>query len=325
MRTSSSAIVLFPNSDIIMRVLVLAGGDSEEKDISTASGHAVARSIDHLHGYESVLVNPSERPWQQVACDIVFPVLHGFGGEDGRLQRILEAEGRRFVGSSSAASQLTFDKIACSKFLRQHAIACPVDCVLRREDSGTDRTAALKLFLQEQFATKQWIVKPNRQGSSVGISVVESVRTGLIEQMLKAVDRALTFDGSCIVQPYIFGRELTVSLIDGYALPVVEVFACSGVYDYDAKYQSATTSYAIIADESAKRATQIARQVNELCQTRGIVRIDFRIDEEGRPWFLELNSIPGMTDRSLVPMSARELGWSMSELCRRAIVGSITS
>lgn len=307
-----------------MKVLILAGGDSAEKEISKASGAAVHRAVSQLDSFESTLVDPAVQQWRSLPCDVVFPLLHGTGGEDGILQRTLESDDRIFVGSSSRASELTFDKVKCSRYLSQHKIDCPPDCVLKSGSPEDQWLAAIAQLTAKPNKSSRWVVKPSRQGSSVGISVVKRGPSDPCDDLMTAIRGAMAFDDTCVVQPYVSGREITVPLIDGSVLPAVEIFAPSGIYDFDAKYESATTTYSIVNDRAALDASKIAERINQLCGTEGVVRIDFRIDEEGRPWFLELNSIPGMTDRSLVPMSAAEIGLSMPELCRQAINGAIS-
>ena len=303
----------------LMKVLILAGGESAERSVSLAGGKAVHHAIGQLPEFESVLIDPSQQPWLNIASDVVFPVLHGTDGEDGSLQRVLEKNGQAFVGSGSAACELTFNKQACSKRLTQHGIACPAEVGVNFGQSADVWKDAFRQLKAAAPNSNQWVVKPNQQGSSVGIAVLDDTNSSFSEQLVSAIRNAFQFDQTCLIQQYIVGREITVSLLDGEVLSAIEISVPSGFYDFHAKYESLTTKYQIARDQTAKICCNQAKQINHDCHCEGIVRIDFRIDKTGHPWFLELNTIPGMSERSLVPKSAVERGWSLSELCRRAI------
>lgn len=308
-------------SSQLRRALILAGGESEEKSISQAGGLAVFQAIKSLPDWDAKLVDPALNPWRHIDCDVVFPVLHGSDGEDGTLQKLLEQSRRLFVGSSSAACELTFDKSKCSSYLKRHSVRCPEEISVNRSSyEGTDHWQQnfTKLRLKVPYS-KQWVIKPNQQGSSVGITVVDERAAGFQSQLAVAIGCALTFDNSCLIQQFIEGREITVSLLDGDVLSPIEICLPSGFYDFHAKYESGDTGYQVVNDKAATWCGKLAKQINALCGTAGIVRIDFRVDSKGQPWFLELNTIPGMSERSLVPKSAADRGWSTAELCRRAI------
>lgn len=305
-----------------MKVLVLAGGKSEEKSISIASGRAVYQAIKRLPEWDAVLVDPAAESWQQIECDIVFPVLHGAGGEDGILQKVLEHSRRLFVGSRSKACELTFDKAACSRVLKELGIPCPAEIMIVSQSEERDWHSLFDRLRADSLDSDLWVVKPNQQGSSVGISVVSENSLVFRTELSSAIRRALQFDQTCLIQQYIRGREITVSMLDGIALSPIEVSVASGFYDFHAKYESAQTIYEVVDDRSAQLCVEVAKQVHGYCGTAGIIRIDFRVDENGRPWFLEVNTIPGMTERSLVPMSAADRGWSLGELCRRAVMNA---
>lgn len=306
-----------------MKVLILAGGESEEKSISTLSGQAVYQAINRLPGWEAIVVDPATQSWRQIDCDIVFPVLHGADGEDGRLQFALEQSGRVFVGSRSEACQLTFDKTACSEALSQRSVLCPAEICVTVDAKRKDWLAEFEHLKSLCHGTNRWVIKPNQQGSSVGISLVEDGSSDFKNQLTAAVQKALQFDARCLIQQFVGGREITVSLLDGEALSAIEICVPSGFYDFHAKYESKQTAYHIVTDEAALKCRDLAKQINHFCGTSGIVRIDFIVDEDGQPWFLELNTIPGMTQRSLVPKSAADGGWSLSELCQRAVHNAI--
>lgn len=306
-----------------MKVLILAGGESEEKSISMAGGLAVHQAVNESAGWESVLVDPATKPWQQIECDVIFPVLHGADGEDGALQKVLEQSGRPFVGSGSTACELTFDKAACSSFLKQRSVQCPPEITVEAGGSEESWHTLFDRLSADLPATKHWVVKPNQQGSSVGVSVLVEGSLDFRSQLTAAIRGAFQFDSRCLIQQYIGGREITVSMLDGEALSPIEICVPSGFYDFHAKYESGQTEYQIVHDEAAVKCCELAQKINGDCGTAGIVRIDFRIDESGQPWFLELNTIPGMTERSLVPKSAADRGWSLARLCCRAIRNAV--
>lgn len=310
-------------ADQTMNVVVLAGGESEEREVSLKGGEAVTRAINELPGFQAELLGPEFCDRPSSAVDVVFPVLHGSDGEDGRLQSRLVEMGLPFVGSHQSACQLTFDKHGCSEFLRSEDVLCPGEHLLLRDDFLDRRLEEIRGFMNHPPESGRWVVKPCCQGSSVGVSVIDSDVD--LKVLSQAVNQALKFDNACLVQEYIAGSEVTVGLLDGTVLPAVEIMAADGFYDFAAKYESKDTQYRIVQHPAAKRAQQLAERINQLCGTSGIVRIDFRIDPNGWPWFLEVNTIPGMTDRSLVPMSAARLGWSMSELCQRAIRNAVAT
>ncbi|MEP3482441.1 MAG: ATP-grasp domain-containing protein [Fuerstiella sp.] len=331
--TGCAASVIFVNQlwysmpNQLHRVLILAGGESEEKSISQSGGRAVFQAVECLPDWEAKLVDPAVQRWRHIDCDIVFPVLHGSDGEDGCLQKQLEQTERPFVGSTSTACELTFDKAKCSSFLKQRSVRCPVECSVSGDSSEAEEQwrqcfAELRARVPD---VRQWVVKPNQQGSSVGISVVDERASDFGNQLFAAIRTALSFDDSCLIQQYVEGREITVALLDGEVLTPIEICLPSGFYDFHAKYESEQTKYQIVRDEEATKCGELAQQINTLCGTAGLVRIDFRVDLKGQPWFLEVNTIPGMTERSLVPKSAADRGWTMSDLCQKALGNAMAS
>lgn len=289
-----------------MKILVLCGGDSPERDVSLESGAAVVSAL--LDAGHSVETQEPSDSFSSVDCDIVFPMVHGTGGEDGRLQRVLDAASLAYVGSSAAASELTFNKKATLQKLRTAGLPVPEHDLVSRQTRAT--------FTQRMLERVELpvVVKPVRQGSSVGISIVRELTT-----LDAAINLALDFDDECLVERYIPGREITVPVIDGQPYPAVEIIPAVEWYDYSAKYSDDRTRYVVDPDGVAD-AVDVAIQACRLCGVSGISRVDLRVDESGNPWILEINTIPGMTSHSLVPKSAAFRGQSLAELCNQVVI-----
>ncbi|MEZ6125392.1 MAG: D-alanine--D-alanine ligase [Planctomycetaceae bacterium] len=305
---------------MVWRVLVLAGGASAERDVSLESGRNVAAAlregghqVDLLDSIELTEGRLDPERW-----DVVFPVVHGTGGEDGELQRTLAASGMLYIGSSAEASELTFDKCRTNRFLADHGIVVPPGCVLSVEDSTEVHLEMIHRILRtcpRISERPQWVVKPARQGSSIGVSMIADER-----RLPEAIELAFQYDRNCLVEEYIGGREVTVPVIDGQTYPAIEIQPATEWYDYTAKYSDDRTQYRILPEEDCRPLHEIARRACEVCGVTGMARVDFRVAEDGRRFVLEINTVPGMTTHSLVPMSARAAGMSLCELCERLIL-----
>lgn len=285
------------------KIAVLKGGPSAERDVSLASGAAVAkalRSLDYeveeldVTGYEVAL---------PTGCEVAFIALHGTFGEDGQLQALLEQRGIPFTGSGSASSKLSFDKVASKRVFERQGIATPRYEVLA---PGQVRTLPLPV-----------VVKPPRQGSSIGISKVFKD-----EEWPAALAAALKLDTEALVETFIEGAELTVGVVGEQVLPIVEIRAPQGYYDYRAKYTKGLTEYLVPAplDESLTRKCQeLAWRTFTALDCRGLGRVDIRLTPDGHPYVLELNSIPGFTETSLLPKAARSVGLEFPALCEKIL------
>ena len=292
-----------PTETSTFRVLVIAGGDSPEREVSLLSGRSVANALA-ADGHSVALFDPADQAVGSIVradWDLAFPMLHGTGGEDGTLQRELESIALPWVGCSAASSELTFSKSLTRARLQQHGISVP---------SGTtigDATFPSSLSLPV-------VVKPDRQGSSVGVCLVRDE-----SNWSSAIEVALSFGHDAVVETFVDGREMSVAVVYGVPLPVVEIILTGDWYDYEAKYVSDTTKYDINPAGLSEDLQAVAVRACEVCDANGILRVDFRIDSAGRAYALEINTIPGMTDHSLVPKAAAAAGLTLTELCGRCV------
>lgn len=299
-----------------MRILVLAGGDSAEREVSLESGACVADAL-RGRGHDVCVLDPSTEVLQlsdAAEWDVAFPVVHGTGGEDGILQAALQKIGLPYVGSSPAASELTFDKIRTNELLAQTGIKVPDSVVVCSSQSTSEQLALVETLGDFESGVDGVVTKPPRQGSSIGVSIVRTRGDIPI-----ALERAFEHDERCLVERFIVGREITVPVVDGVAFPTVEIQTAGEWYDYDAKYADDRTQYIVNPADVSATTQQTAIQSCRLCGVEGIARVDFRVDPNGQAWLLEINTIPGMTSHSLVPKSAAAMGLSLGELCENAI------
>lgn len=288
-----------------MRVAVLLGGDSAEREVSLESGRNVAIALVE-RGHEVVRLDPSRESLESLKgrVDIILPMLHGTGAEDGSLQSVLDELQIPWLGSSAEASALTFDKVATRQQLQSCGLPVPLGFSFSRSD--------LNESVAETIQPLGWpvVVKPGAQGSSVGVSIV---RTS--QELPAAVNEALKWGESYLIEKFIAGRELTVPVIDGEPYPPIEIIPSRPWYDYTAKYSDDATQYVVNPDNVPEEMLSVVVQACRVCGVTGISRTDLRLDHDGRFWILEINTIPGMTSHSLVPMSAAAKGISLGELC----------
>lgn len=283
------------------RVGVLMGGPSAEREVSLKSGAAVARGLREA-GYQVAEID-LPGPELQLADDVeaVFIALHGAFGEDGTVQAMLAERGIPFTGSDAMASRAAFDKAATKRVLDREGIPTPPYQVL---GNGDPRRLDFPL-----------VVKPTLQGSSIGLHRLSDDTRW--DEALADVRR---YDGEVLVEAFIEGPELTVGLVGDTVLPVLEIRAPGGCYDYEAKYLSGQTEYLVpapIPEPVAEACCRWARASFRALGCRGLARVDFMMDREGRLFVLEVNTIPGFTETSLLPKAAAAAGISFSELCTR--------
>jgi D-alanine-D-alanine ligase len=290
---------------------VLFGGPSAERQVSIKSGAAIASALD-CAGYvvKRVLVTADfEFRFSLLDIDIAFLGLHGQYGEDGGIQTMLERWGIPFTGSDAAASRCAFDKeMGKTRFL---------DAGLATPDFVTVRS----LSFSERFGVGRlgWpmVVKPNANGSSIGITLARDAR-----DLHFAIARALEFDERALIEQYIAGREMTVGVMGDRALPVVEVRTAREFFDYGAKYEDGDTQYlcpAPLDDATAVRVQQAALAAHRALGCRDYSRVDIILARDGTPYVLEVNTLPGMTDHSLLPKAAAAAGMPFAALCENIL------
>lgn len=304
------------------RITVLKGGDSPEREVSLVSGAAIAQGLREK-GYEVAELDPADLAdlnqllarLRELKTEIVFLGLHGGSGENGQLQAALDLAGFCYTGSGFQACALAMDKYVAKLLAREEGIPS-AESILLRGDQLSDYEDPRDLQGIVDQLGLPLIVKPNDAGSSVGINKVEQ-----IDQLREAVQHALKYSASALLERFIPGRELTATVLDGQALPLVEIRPLSGWYDYANKYNAGRSEYLAPApvDEALSQLIQMyAERLWQVFGLRGYARIDFRYDGE-KPYFLEVNTLPGMTTLSLTPMAAKAVGISFADLVDRIV------
>lgn len=292
------------------KVAVMFGGRSAEREVSLKSGAAVLSAL-HAVGVDAHPFDPAERPLEALHAegyDRAFIALHGRGGEDGSLQGALDWLGIPYTGSGVLASALAMDKWRAKLVWQAVGLPVPEHILL---DAGSDFAAAEKVLGLPCF------VKPANEGSSIGITKVKQPG-----ELRAAWEVAARYDRCVIAERCLDGGEFTVGILGGEALPVIRIVPATEFYDYEAKYLRDDTQYRIPCglDGQAERAMrELALKAFAALGGRGWGRVDILLDAQGRPYCLEANTAPGMTDHSLVPMAARAAGIEFSELVLRIL------
>jgi D-alanine-D-alanine ligase len=295
-----------------IRIALLSGGDSPEREVSLASGkQAEMALLEAGYGceqFDPAAIDLSVIDWP--AFDACFIALHGGAGEDGRVQAQLECLQLPYTGSGPEASALAMNKsLAKSRWMNCCIPTLPLVSfrapgkALGIDDHLLGRLAELNFPL---------IIKPQSQGSSLGISVAKSPA-----ELGQAIEVAAEFENELIAEPFVAGRELTVSLLGRRPLPLIEVIAERDVFDYQAKYVSGSTQYRLdsnLHSELSRKICQNAINAANAIGAEGLSRVDLMLDHRGNVWVLELNTIPGLTDHSLAPRAAAAAGISMPTL-----------
>jgi D-alanine-D-alanine ligase len=293
------------------KIKVLYGGTSAEREVSLASGRAIAGALEKHYEVELILLDADALPDVLSRESVVFPALHGTFGEDGGLQALLDEAGIEYCGSDAAVSRLCMDKVATKAIAHDLQIPTP-------ESVEFDGAKAL---LADDIISRlgtSLVVKPADQGSSVGLHFAEH-RSGL------GIALSQIHSGRWLVEQRIRGRELTVGVLNGAAMGIVEIVSASGVYDYKAKYTAGTTEYRFPAEIDPNVAATIkesAEQVFRACGCRDFARIDFLLDG-ARPYFLEVNTLPGLTATSLLPKSASCVGLDFDSLAAELVAPAV--
>ena len=296
-----------------LKVAVLAGGVGSEREVSLQSGDNVYKALQAA-GFETVFfdITPEDTSiLDDSSIDVFFPILHGQFGEDGQLQGMMEAKKLCFTGSDAVSSRKSFDKVLSKQAFFHAHLPIAKHLIVNADDTETGLVPML-----EKLAGK-FVIKPAKQGSSVGVTITDDVQVA-------AAGAVACFReyGDCMVEEFITGREITVGVLNGTALPIIEIRSQTGFYDFQAKYESDSTEYLFDTIDDAELIGEIQQDAltcfKELgCRHWG--RVDFILTTHGLPYVLEINTLPGFTSHSLVPMAARKAGIETPQLCRRIV------
>lgn len=300
------------------RIGVIMGGLSAEREVSMTSGTAVMGALE-AEGYDVhqiVFSGPDiVEQIENVDPDVVFLALHGRYGEDGAMQGLLEIMRVPYTGTGVEGSAIAMDKVAAKEVLSHRGIKNAPFVVLEKGGTEDPETEAVKVGYP-------LVVKPANLGSTIGMSFVYGQ-----EELGKAVELAFSHDRTVLLEKFIHGRELTVGILGGRALPLVEIIVPGGVYDYEAKYQSRDNKYicpAELDENVAKGMQETALDVFRALKGYSMSRVDFRLDEAGDAYVLEMNTIPGLTGTSLLPKAAAQAGISFIALIETMLADAVT-
>ena len=290
------------------KIAVLMGGPGEEKDVSLKSGQAIIKALNH-NGYDvtSIILDAKLEKLvkELLSVDLVFLGLHGNIGENGTIQGFLDTLGIIYTGSGPLSSAICMDKNISKIIAKNNGIMTP-------------KWKLCDTVIDDAKMNYPVIVKPNGQGSTVGLRIAHNER-----ELKPALEYAFNYDNSVLVEEYIKGRELTVMLIDGKAQPVCEIIPSHEFYDYECKYTDGMSKYicpAEIDDNISNYVKKISENLFDLLKCENYSRADFRMDDQNKFWFLEMNTLPGMTDTSLAPISALAAGISFNELIDKIVM-----
>jgi len=290
-----------------LKIAVLMGGPDAERDISIQSGQAVAnalRKAGHFAVEEHIIDTPTAYEIDCISADVIFPVLHGPFGEGGPLQLLLEESGNTFVGSGSIAAAQAMDKEKTKVIATGLGIKTPRWCTI---------TECTKCTIEPPL-----VVKPLNDGSSLGIEICNSQAEIEIAIQTLLQDREIL-----LAESYVCGRELTVGIVNGDALPIIEIIPPSDLdsYDYEAKYNRDDTQFITNPTIPANSCVESALSLYRAMEIQEIARVDFILDGADA-WLLEVNTMPGFTSHSLVPMAALHAGISMPDLCSTLVMSA---
>lgn len=296
------------------KIAVLLGGTSAEREVSLNSGNAVLEAL-RKQGYDAHPIDPKIFPVATLKAqgfDRVFNILHGRGGEDGTMQGLLEQIGLPYTGCGVMASALTMDKMRTKMLWK--AFGLPV---AEMEIVTTENRVNLNPMAVVKKLGLPLMVKPSLEGSSVGLTKVKAV-----EELESAVDFALKFDRTVLIEEWLAGDEFTVPVLDGEVLPSIKILPEGEFYDYDAKYISDNTQYfcpAGLTEAREQELRRLVKQAYDVVGCRGWSRIDVMADAEGKFRLVEVNTNPGMTSHSLFPKSAATVGYSFEQLVEKIL------
>lgn len=331
-----------------MKIAVLFGGISPEREVSINGGKAVVNALKSL-GYEVFPIDPAfgvncytrgieiienkfidKIPYKEFPLnnylkainhevfdniDLAFLVLHGENCEDGKIQALFELRGIPYTGSNILSSSLCIDKRMSKIIFNSAGILTPPWLTLTKKDIDN-----YDLFedIRNELGPKI-VIKPNNQGSTFGISIIKD---GNLDDINEGLKLATKYSEIALAETYIQGKEITVGIVGDDILPVIEIIPQSGFYDYEHKYTKGKTEYlcpAEISEDVASFVQDMAHLAFTALNCSGFARADFRLDNDGQPFILEMNTIPGFTETSLVPKAAKQIGWDFTDLCQKII------
>lgn len=332
-----------------MKIAVLLGGSSPERSVSISSGKGIVTALRQL-GHEVSVIDPAaglnQRPEEEIFLenvgsypptnehlsylsprnyidaigshlmddiDLAFVILHGKWGEDGTVQSLLELRGIKYTGSGVMASSIAMDKVMSKKLFRHHGTYTANWYSYNKHKSDRDK---IKLEIMKEIKFP-FVVKPNDQGSSVAITIVTD-----LSNLDSSLDEAEKYSDTILIEEYIEGKELTVGILGDQPLPVIEIRPHEGFYDYRHKYTKGMTDYLVPAPIEKNLALKLQdaalKAFNALgCKSFG--RVDFRLGKDGIPYCLEVNTIPGMTETSLVPKAASAAGLTFAQVVKKIV------
>ncbi|WP_321370108.1 D-alanine--D-alanine ligase [uncultured Desulfuromusa sp.] len=287
------------------KIGVLLGGLSAEREVSLKTGNASLRALQQL-GYDAVAIDVKTTLSQQLleaGIEVAFIALHGRFGEDGRVQGLLELMHIPYTGSGVMSSSMAIDKVMTKQLLCYHQLPTPRFDFMGPGDSARDLALRCKHL--------PLVVKPSREGSTIGITIAKNH-----DDLVSGIHKAAALDGTVLVEEYIEGVELTVSVLNGEVCPVIQIVPKSGFYDYQSKYTTGATEYLIpapIAADTYKQVQEAALRACDVLGCRGAARVDFMCREKDF-YCIEVNTIPGMTETSLLPQAAKAAGIDFPQL-----------
>ena len=301
------------------KIVVVMGGTSTEAEVSRRTGTAILNALKDK-GYNAegmeLVPNTFASDIQKTGCAIVFNALHGKFGEDGLLQGTLDMLGIPYTGSGVLAAAVTMDKAASKRVFVAEGISTPRSHTYYSYEMKRELAAEV----EAEFSLPM-VVKASSQGSSIGVYIVESH-----EELKNALVQAFKYNDEVLVEEFIRGRELTVAVWgneeEKEAFPIIEITTLTGRYDYDSKYTKGASAHIIpapMSEEKTKEIQDLAIKTFTACGCKGVARVDMMLSEDEVPYVIEVNSVPGMTETSLVPDAARAMGIEFPELCERML------
>ncbi|MGM0471320.1 MAG: D-alanine--D-alanine ligase family protein [Bacillota bacterium] len=298
------------------KVAVVQGGRSEEREISLKTGQAVYQTLKN-EGVDVVTLDSAQNDFEArldaAEIDVAFIALHGRYGEDGTIQGLFEMKGIPYTGSGVLASSVAMNKVVSKKLFQQEGVSTPEFKVLnKREYQQQGSSVVEKLKAEIDLPV---VIKPALEGSSLGLSIVQKD-----EDLVSAIEQALEYDTEILVEEFITGCEITVGILGNQeltVLPIIEIKPKTGVYDFEAKYTKGLTEFIVPAKlktEIYQQSQLLARQAYEVLNCAGFARVDLMLSSTGQPYVLEINTIPGLTETSLLPQAAQAADIDFSEL-----------